>query len=223
MEPTVIRVLIADDHQLFADSLALGIAAVPDLMVVETAANGRQALDALERHDVDVLVMDLEMPEIDGLGVLKAKDHHPPTIVVTMHTSADQKAAAFNAGASAFLAKSTPLGDLAAAIRAVDQGVDFQTHTTLSEILDGFREPILDAGATSLTARERELLAKMAQGLTSTPDLATELFISEKTVKNHLASIYAKLNVNDRAQAVVEAINRGVVTARSRPNGSADL
>lgn len=219
----MIRVLIADDHQLFAESLALGIAAVPDLMVVETAANGREALAALARHDVDVLVMDLEMPEVSGLEMLKAKDLHPPTIVVTMHASADQQAAAFDAGASAFLAKSTPLGDLAAAIRAVDAGIDFQGNTTLSEILDLHREPKLDAGATSLTARERELLAKMAEGLTSTPDLASELFISEKTVKNHLASIYDKLDVNDRAQAVVEAINRGVVTARPRSNGSADL
>lgn len=207
----MIRVLIADDHQLFAESLALGITAIPDLSVVATAGNGREALEILKREAVDVLVIDLEMPEIDGLTVLRTRSSSTRSIVVTMHSSEDQRAAAFAAGAAAFLPKSTPLGDLAAAIRAVNLGLSLKDQTTLRGILDNHQHPILDDIAASLTARERELLTKMVEGLTSTPELAEALFISEKTVKNHLASIYYKLSVSDRASAVVEALNRGIV------------
>ena len=207
----MIRVLIADDHQLFAESLALGITAIPDLSVVATATNGREALDILKAEPVDVLVIDLEMPEVDGLTVLRTRGKSSRSIVVTMHANEVQRNAAFAAGAAAFLPKSTPLTDLAAAIRAVNLGMTLQDTTTLRGILDNHRQPVLDEIAATLTARERELLAKMAEGLTSTPDLAEALFISEKTVKNHLASIYVKLSVSDRASAVVEAINRGIV------------
>ena len=207
----MIRVLIADDHQLFAESLALGITAIPDLSVVGTATNGREALEILKRETVDVLVIDLEMPEIDGLTVLRTRSSSTRSIVVTMHASEDQRTAAFAAGAAAFLPKSTPLGDLAAAIRAVNLGMSLKDLTTLNGILDNHRQPVLDDIAASLTARERELLTKMSEGLTSTPELAEALFISEKTVKNHLASIYYKLSVSDRASAVVEALNRGIV------------
>lgn len=210
----MIRVLIADDHQLFAESLALGITAIPDLSVVATAGNGREALEILKREAVDVLVIDLEMPEIDGLTVLRTRSSSTRSIVVTMHSSEDQRAAAFAAGAAAFLPKSTPLGDLAAAIRAVNLGLSLKDQTTLRGILDNHQHPILDDIAASLTARERELLTKMVEGLTSTPELAEALFISEKTVKNHLASIYYKLSVSDRASAVVEALNRGIVRTR---------
>ena len=211
----MIRILIADDHQLFAESLALGISAIPDLVVVATASNGREALSILKEQQIDVLVIDLEMPEVDGLTVLRSQRPSPPSIVVTMHASDVQRNAAFSAGAAAFLPKSTPLGDLAAAIRAVNLGMTLRNNLTMSEILDGHRQPVLDDIASSLTARERELLAKMAEGLTSTPELAEALFISDKTVKNHLASIYHKLSVSDRASAVVEAINRGIVHTSS--------
>ncbi len=207
----MIRILIADDHQLFAESLALGITAIPDLVVVATACDGREALQVLKEQQIDVLVVDLEMPEVDGLTVLRSQRPSLPSIVVTMHASDEQRRAAFAAGASAFLPKSTPLGDLAAAIRAVNLGMTLRDNTTISEILSSHRQPVLDEIASSLTTRERELLTKMAEGLTSTPELAEALFISEKTVKNHLASIYHKLSVSDRASAVVEALNRGIV------------
>lgn len=207
----MIRILIADDHQLFAESLALGITAIPDLVVVATAGDGREALRFLKKEQIDVLIVDLEMPEVDGLTVLRNQRNPLRSIVVTMHASDEQRSAAFAAGAAAFLPKSTPLGDLAAAIRAVNLGMTLRDETTVSDILDAHRQPVLDEIAASLTGRERELLAKMAGGLTSTPELADALFISEKTVKNHLASIYHKLSVSDRASAVVEALNRGIV------------
>ncbi len=211
----MIRILIADDHQLFAESLGLGITAISDLTVVATATDGKQALNLLSTEKIDVLLVDLEMPELDGLSVLRSRGPSLRSIVVTMHASEAQRAAAFAAGAAAFLPKSTPLGDLAAAIRAVNLGMNLHDETTLSGILDNHRQPVLDEIASTLTARERELLGKMAAGLTSTRELADALFISEKTVKNHLASIYHKLSVSDRASAVVEALNRGIVQTTS--------
>ena len=167
----MIRILIADDHQLFAESLALGINAIPDLVVVATASNGREALQVLKEQQIDVLVIDLEMPEVDGLTVLRSQRSSQPSIVVTMHASDEQRSAAFAAGAAAFLPKSTPLGDLAAAIRAVNLRMTLRDNTTISEILNSHRQPVLDEIASSLTAHERELLTKMAEGLTSTPGL----------------------------------------------------
>lgn len=205
-------VVIADDHVLFADGVSQALAAVPDIDVLATAPNGRELVDLLDQLTPDVLLVDLEMPELDGLGALRELDgRHPPAIVVTMHATADRREAAREAGATGFLSKSTPLPDLAAAIRAAAAGEMILEPATLREILDGYQEPVLEPGAASLTARERELLAVLAEGVSSTDDLADQLFISQKTVKNHLANIYEKLGVSDRTQAAVEAIRLGLV------------
>ncbi len=127
-----------------------------------------------------------------------------------MHTSDDERKRAAAAGAVGFLSKSTPLPDLAAAIRAAAGGEDLMDVATLGAVLDQHRQPVLDAGAASLTEREKELLGMLAAGVSRTEDLAESLFISQKTVKNHLASIYEKLAITDRAQAVVEAIRLGL-------------
>ena len=106
--------------------------------------------------------------------------------------------------------KSTPLPDLAAAVRAVHAGENLIQAEDLDVVLDRHRQPLLDPGAARLTDRERELLALLASGVSSTDDLADQLYISQKTVKNHLASIYEKLAITDRAQAAVEAIRLGL-------------
>ncbi len=205
-------VVIADDHVLFADGVAQALSAVPDIDVMGTAANGLQLLELLEDVTPDVLLLDLEMPEMSGIAALqKLEGRHPPAIVVTMHATADQREAARAAGAAGFLSKSTPLPDLAAAIRAAAAGETILEAATTRDILDRYQAPVLDPGAASLTARERELLAVLAQGVSATEDLAEQLFISQKTVKNHLANIYEKLGVNDRTQAAVEAIRLGLV------------
>ena len=205
----MISLLLADDHQLFADSLRLGIERTPDLTVLASAHDGQALLDALEEHTPDVVLTDLEMPGLDGFDVLRRAAGVAPVIVVTMHSSPDHRATAVSLGAAGFLPKSTPLAELAAAIRAVAMGETLLDLTTQREILSRHMEPVLDPGAASLTARERELLGKLSDGVTSTHDLSNELFISEKTVKNHLASIFQKLAVADRTQAAIEAIRLG--------------
>ena len=164
----------------------------------------------LGKTSADVLLVDIEMPEVEGIAAIRKIGKTPPAIVVTMHTGDDQRRKAAAAGAAGFLSKSTPLPDLAAAIRAVWDGRNLIEEEALAATLDEYRQPHLDEGAAALTERERELLKLLASGVSSTTDLADELFISQKTVKNHLASIYLKLAITDRAQAVVEAIRLGL-------------
>lgn len=206
----MIRIAIADDHQLLLEGLSQALDGVPDIEVVGTATDGDGLVAAIMDAKPDVVLVDIEMPGSDGFTALRNMRKSLPAIVVTMHTGADQRRRAEAAGAAGFLSKSTPLPDLAAAIRAVWDGRDLMTDDNLEETLDGYRQPNLDAGAAALTHREREVLKLLASGVSSTDDLAAELYISNKTVKNHLASIYEKLAITDRAQAVVEAIRLGL-------------
>lgn len=205
-----IRIIIADDHAMLRDGLAQALDSLPDIDVIATAADGRELLEVLEAATPDVILVDIEMPRLSGIGVLRKLVGAPPAIVVTMHAEDEQRRKAAAAGAAGFLSKSAPLPDLAAAIRAVDAGESVLDADTLQETLDRHRQPHLDDGAAALTAREREVLKMLASGVSTTEDLADRLFISQKTVKNHLASIYEKLAITDRAQAVVEAIRLGL-------------
>jgi DNA-binding NarL/FixJ family response regulator len=205
-----IRVVIADDHTMLREGLAQALDSLPDIEVIATAADGRELLGVLADVSPDVALVDIEMPKLSGIGALRKLEGAIPAIVVTMHADDEQRRRAEAAGAAGFLSKSAPLPDLAAAIRAVAAGERLLDARATAEILDQHRQPILDEGAAALTARERELLKLLASGVSSTEDLADRLFISQKTVKNHLASIYEKLAITDRAQAVVEAIRLGI-------------
>lgn len=206
----MIRIAIADDHRLLLEGLAEALQAVPDITVVGTAEDGERLLQLVEEVSPDVLILDLEMPVLGGLPALDRMSSPPPTIIVTMYAGADERARADAAGAAGFLSKSTPLPDLAAAVRAAAAGERFMEESQIADVLGRHREAVLDAGAAALTKRERELLQVLAAGTTSTDEIAAQLFISQKTVKNHLANIYDKLAVGDRAQAALEAIRLGI-------------
>jgi DNA-binding NarL/FixJ family response regulator len=199
--------MIADDHRLFADGLGEALTTIPDLRVVGFAASGSELLEKLRSQPADVVLMDLEMPGMDGISALRQLPSSQKSIVVSMHDSPEARSEAAKAGASAFFSKGVPLLDLAAAVRAVAQGAEL-IDADLD--LTPFRAPALDPGAAALTEREREILALLAKGVSSTEDLADRLFISQKTVKNHLASIFQKLSVADRTQAAIEAIRLGI-------------
>lgn len=207
----MIKIIIADDHRLLLEGLSQALDSIPDLTVVATANDGEELLVAVESHRPDVVLLDIEMPKLTGIQALrKLPAGGPPTIMVTMHTDDDQRRRAETAGAVGFLSKATPLPDLAAAVRAVHAGNDLLASDDPAAVLDEHRQPVLDQGAAALTAREKELLHLLASGVTSTEDLSDRLYISHKTVKNHLANIYEKLAVSDRAQAAVEAIRLGL-------------
>ncbi len=203
-----IRVVIADDHQLMLDGLRQGLDSLPDIQVVGTVTDGSELPATVESVQPDVLLVDVEMPKVSGLSAISTMDALPPTLIVTMHTADEYGATAREAGARGFLSKGLPLPDLAAAIRAVADGVDlFEAD---EGVLSSYARPKLSSRAESITGRERDVLRCLVQGISSTDDIADELYISQKTVKNHLASIYEKLGVNDRAQAVVEAMKLGL-------------
>ena len=207
----MIRVAIGDDHQMFAEGLRDGLHAIPDLHVVGIAGDTPGLLQLLAEEPTDVALIDLEMP---GGGGLAALPHLPPPtvgIVVTMHVSPQTVQASTEAGAVGLFSKGAPLKQLAAGVRAAaagatspDDGADRDAH------IAQHAEAVIDPGAASLTDREVEILGLLAVGVSSTEDLADRLFISQKTVKNHLASIYTKLSVSDRTQAAIEAIRLGL-------------
>jgi two-component system response regulator DegU len=200
--------MIADDHRLFADGLGEALTSLPDLRVVGYASSGQELLEKLKSQPADVVLVDLEMPGLGGLGALRELPSSQKSIVVSMHDSPEARSAAARSGAKGFFSKGVALGDLAAAIRAVNSGVDLVSSADTE--LDHFRSPTLDPGAAALTEREKEILQLLAKGVSSTEDLADRLFISQKTVKNHLASIFQKLSVADRTQAAIEAIRLGI-------------
>jgi DNA-binding NarL/FixJ family response regulator len=203
----MIRVMIADDHKLFAEGLAEGLTAIPDLRVVGVVSNGSELLERLKSQPADVLLIDLEMPGLDGMGTLAALPTTAKSIVVSMHDNEQTRQAVAKAGAAGMFSKGVPLIEIAAAIRAVADGEILLSGVSIAE---KHRHPTLDPGAAALTDRETEILTLLAKGVSSTEDLADRLFISQKTVKNHLASIFAKLSVADRTQAAIEAIRLGI-------------
>ncbi len=208
----MIEVIVADDHQLFVDGVTQALNALPDMRVIGRVGDGEALMELLANRHPDVLLLDIDMPGATGLEVLDRLDPPPPTLVVSMHAADGDRRAAMEAGAMGFLSKGVPLSDLAAAIRAVEAGEALDDAGTLADVLDRHRAARLDPGAAALTERERELLRLLAKGVTATDEMADALYISQKTVKNHLANIYAKLGVSDRAQAAVEAIRLGLVS-----------
>lgn len=207
----MIKVLICDDHQLFAEGLAQALDSQPDLKVVGVAGDGSQVREHLG-EPVDVLLMDLEMPGKGGLETLGELDRRLPVIIVSMHSGPEQVEAAREAGAVGFFSKAAPLAELAAAVRAAAAGERLIAleEAERRQALQRYAQAPLDPGAAALTEREREILQLLAQGVSGTDELADRLYISHKTVKNHLASIFSKLAVSDRTQAAIEAIRLGL-------------
>ncbi|MEX1126730.1 MAG: response regulator transcription factor [Acidimicrobiia bacterium] len=208
----MIRVMIADDHKLFAEGLSQALDSLPDARVVGVVDSGPALDKALSAQPAEVSIVDIEMPGGDGITTIAALGKRTHAIVVSMYASDDQKARAVAAGARAFFSKGVPLLTLAAAVRAVADGknlIELEDHER-DVVLEGYSQAVLDPGAASLTEREKEILRLLAVGVSATDELADRLYISQKTVKNHLASIFQKLAVSDRTQAAIEAIRLGI-------------
>lgn len=212
----MIRVVIADDHQLFAEGLSQALNSLPDARVVGVVDSGPALREALTSQPAEVAIVDIEMPGGDGITAISSLGTRCSAIVVSMHASDDQRDRAKSAGAKGFFSKAVPLRTLAAAVRAVADGQDLiQFDEEERDItLERYYEAELDPGAAALTPREREILQHLAAGISATDELAERLYISQKTVKNHLASIFQKLAVSDRTQAAIEAIRLGI----AKPN-----
>ncbi len=217
---TGIRLLIADDQALVRAGFRMILDAESDVEVVGEAEDGRAAVAEARRLSPDVVLMDIRMPELDGIEATRqlladAGEGGPRILMLTTFDLDEYVYEALRAGASGFLLKDTPPEQLVEAIRVVAAGEALLspsvTRRVIEEFVSGHRAPRpAPRGLDELTAREREVLTLIARGM-SNAEIARELFLSETTVKTHVARVLMKLGVRDRVQAVVLSYEHGIV------------
>jgi two-component system response regulator DegU len=209
-----IRLLLADDHRMLREGLRRSLVD-EGFDVVGEAADGEEAVELVEQHVPDVVLMDVTMPNMNGVEAVK-RIHatHPEVRVVmlTMHADAEVVADAIRSGASGYLVKDCSTDEIAEAIRLAASGETAVSPQLAASMLGELRRLDRAAGEDDrlITKREEEVLQLVADGF-STPEVAEKLYISQKTVKNHLAAIYQKLDARDRTQAVVRAVRMGII------------
>ena len=206
---TRIRLVVADDHPIVRAGIGGLVATQPDFELVGEAADGAEAIAVTLRTRPDVLLVDLQMPGVDGIAAIRAVLAELPTVrvlVLTTYDSDGDLLRAVEAGATGYLLKETPSEELFRAIRATARGESALSPSVASRLVGRARRPAEQA----LSPRELEVLALVARG-TSNKLIARDLRISETTVKTHLLHIFTKLGVDDRTAAVTEALRRGVL------------
>ncbi|QIG40869.1 response regulator transcription factor [Microbacterium sp. 4R-513] len=215
----MIRVAIADDHQLVRAGFRALLNSEPDIEVVVEASGGHELLRALATQPVDVALLDIRMPDGDGLWTTEqiAADPaltHVRVVIVTTFELDEYVARAIRAGASGFLVKDTEPVDLIRAVRVVAEGEALLSPSVTRRLLERAADGLKDAPAAralaGLTEREAEVLALVAQGLTN-EEIAARLFISPLTAKTHVSRIMQKLHARDRVQLVVLAYEAGII------------
>ncbi len=214
-----ISVVLADDQPLVRAGLRMILETEPDLQVVGEATTGAEAVELCARARPDVVLMDVRMPVMDGIDATRqvtAVDEPPRVLVLTTFDLDEVVYEALRAGASGFLLKDAPEDRLTTAIRVVADGGSLFAPSVTRRLIEEFakRDQAPPASVDGLTEREAEVLRLMARGLSNT-EIAAELFITENTVKTHVARVLMKLGLRDRVQAVVLAYESGMVRPRS--------
>ena len=210
-----IRVLLADDHRLLREGLRRSLTD-EGFEIVGEAADGEEACDLVDELRPDLVLMDVTMPNLNGVEATKRiHARHPDVriVMLTMHADAEVVADAIRGGANGYLVKDCSTDEIATAIRQAVSGETALSPQLAASMLGELRR--LERNHESeddrlITKREEEVLQLIADGC-STPEVAQQLFISQKTVKNHLAAIYQKLDARDRTQAVVRAVRMGII------------
>ncbi|TDU66115.1 LuxR family two component transcriptional regulator [Prosthecobacter fusiformis] len=201
-----IRILVADDHVTVLEGLVAIIGRQPDMSVVAGAVNGREAVDLWRQHRPDVALLDLRMPLLDGVSAIEEicrQDMGARIIILTTFDSDTDISKAIKAGARGYLLKDAPREELLSCIRKVHTGQTSLAPELVTKLAAGL-------SSIPLTTRERDVLTLLARGL-SNKEIGGSLFISETTVKSHLRSIFTKLNVLSRTEAMAAASQRGLV------------
>ncbi len=219
-----IRVLLVDDENLVRAGFRLILEGEEDIEVVAEAANGAEAVEATKKLDPDVVLMDVQMPVMNGLDATRqiaalGRSESSRVIILTTFELDEYVHEALRAGASGFLLKRAPAVDLIAGIRVVAAGDALLAPSVTRRLIDEFASNFAPRGSggaqlEALTEREREVLGLMAQGLSNT-EIADDLVLTEGTVKTHVKHIFEKLDLRDRTQAVILAYDIGLV----RPKG----
>jgi len=207
-----IKVLIADDHPLIREGLRRILSLAPNIVIAGEAGNGEQAVELARKTGADVVLMDVNMPGMNGITACKLiKEEMPGTkiIALTIHDQEEYLFELIRSGVSAYLLKDVSPDKLLETIFGVTRGESFLSPRMAAKVFQEFNR-LAGGPETVLTNRELEILQLLARG-ESNKRIAQKLFISEKTVKNHLTNIFQKLNVNDRTQAVLYAIKNKLV------------
>jgi DNA-binding NarL/FixJ family response regulator len=209
-----IKVLIADDHQVVRRGLLFFLKTQLDIEIVAEASNGREAVALVEEHQPDVVLMDLVMPEMDGIEATKViKESFPSTkiIILTSFSDQDHVIPAIRAGATGYQLKDVEPDELVNTIRAVYRGENHLhpkvTNHVMTHLMQGEKKD--KKFHDELTKRELEVLGEIARGK-SNKEIAASLFITEKTVKTHVSNILSKLQLQDRTQAALYAVKHGL-------------
>ncbi|MBN3957360.1 response regulator transcription factor [Nostoc sp. NMS8] len=206
-QSTTIRVLIVDDHAIVRKGLATIINRDPEMTAIAQAENGQQAIDAFREYQPDVTLMDLRMPQVEGVEAIIAicaEFKQARIAVLTTYDGDEDIYRGLQAGAQGYLLKDTKPGELLNAIRAIHNGQKYIPPEVGAKLLQRMSNP-------ELSKRELEVLRLMAQGM-GNQEIGTALSIGESTVKSHVNRILSKLGVSDRTQAVITAVKRGIVS-----------
>ena len=209
-----IKILVVDDHPVIREGIASMLKREPDFKIVGEATNGLEAIERVRELSPDVVLMDLRMPEMDGVEAMtKIREEKPEVKFIILTTFSDDEYIfkGIAAGARAYLLKDAPRDELFSAIRAVSRGESQIQPVVASRVLDKLAELSKKTpSAETLSEREIEVLRLMASGV-SNKDIADQLSITQSTVKTHITSIFQKLNVTTRTEAVTTALRKGMI------------
>lgn len=214
MQPGTIRVLIADDHPVVREGLAAMLSREPDIAVIGEAGDGQEAVERAGELGPDVVLMDLQMPRLGGVEAIRQiRARHPAIqlIVLTTYGDDDSIFQGVAAGARGYLLKDAPRDELFRAVRAAARGESLLQPIVATRLLDRFSRGKSGPAPATLTERELDVLRLLSRG-SANKQIGAALQIRESTVKTHVASIFQKLDVSDRTEAVTVALTRGLIT-----------
>ncbi len=212
-----IKILVVDDHALMRDGIKALIDLQDGIEVVAEAYEGQEAINKTQEFKPDVIIMDISMPDMDGLEAtrrIKKKNPAMKVLVLTQHDNKEYILATIKSGSDGYLPKRALGSELVSAIRAVYQGNSFLYPAATGTLIEDYRRQVEKEPYDSLTEREREIFRLVAEGHTSR-EIANTLFISLKTIHNHRAKIMEKLNIHNKSELIKYAILKGLITIDS--------
>jgi len=212
-----IRIVLADDHTIIRSGLRLLLEQQPDFKVVAEAADGRQAVQLVAKHHPDVVILDIGMPQLNGIEATRqivAQESHPNVVILSMHSDESYVLRALKAGARAYILKNAAEADLIRAVQAVSEGKSFFSPVISKMLLEDYVRQVRDKEVEDsydlLTPREREILQLIAESKTN-KEIATILGLSPHTVETHRGNILQKLNLHSVPELILYSVRKGII------------